>query len=251
MESAVKKAFAATDEGRFDEALPILVSLFEQIDRGEGNTDVSLFIVMFAWGQLVEQFAPASQALALARDSQVRRLLAGDAFMDLGEGRKKSRFGIAVDMNDTLKDSRATYDLFIQLLASAPALARSEAFLALPAIVEVGDFVLAEELLPDPLPRLDELNRLSASMPLFPTSRNAPRLAAELSNFIRDVSLRATSLHGLGRESEANQLRDAALAGIASEEMRGLAGRELAQRGTVFSELSAHQMRELPADGAG
>jgi hypothetical protein len=76
---------------------------------------------------------------------------------------------------------------------------------------------------------------------LFPPTIAAPRLAAELTNFIDEVRLRAAVLQGLGRETEAEALCNAALAGIASEEMRALAMRELAVPDTITREITDHR----------
>ena len=92
----------------------------------------------------------------------------------------------------------------------------------------------AERHLPrDPMERLDELNALALNLPLFPPHRSAPRLTAELSNFVTDVRLRA-----------------AALAGLAQDEMRTLAMRELAEPGAITSAITAHQMAQDEAAGA-
>lgn len=118
-------------------------------------------------------------------------------------------------MNETLADAHATYALFLQLLAQRPERARREAFLALPAIVAAGDFALAQQYLSDPLERLAGLNQLASQLPLFPPAGMAPRLAAELMNFVRDVVLKTAVLQDQGRAAEAESLRNAALAGIA------------------------------------
>lgn len=194
---------------------------------------------------------PALDALAVARDEQVRHLLASDENVSNGgDGSRRSRFALIADMNETLKDPRATYELFVELDSRLPAIARQVAFRALPAIVAAGDFTLAERYMADPLDLQNhaaDLNRMAGEFPLFsPTLTAAPRLAAELSNFMRDVRLRAAVLHGLGRASEADALRHQALAGLASEGMRALAQRELAVPGTIIRAITDHRM-ELEA----
>ena len=61
------------------------------------------------------------------------------------------------------------------------------------------------------------------------------------SNAMKAVWLCAATFEGLGRGTEADALRSAALAGIQSEEMRALAARELAEPGTIFRELGEHR----------
>jgi hypothetical protein len=215
---------------------------------GDGpSVGASVFIVTFEWSQLVEVYPPAREALADGRDEQARRLLGGDEYLRTGDtAGTRSRFGFIAGINRILGDADATYRLFVQLEQATPASARRVAYLALPAIVAAGDFRLAERYLPDPLGWLDRLNQLARDFPLYPPPHTAPRLSAELMGFTKEVSLRAAVLNGLGREAEANALRKAALAGIASDELRALAQGELAESGTIAGAMSAHQMSQEP-----
>jgi len=234
MNPVAMDAINARQEGRYEEALRLLQQQFDQVSAH------NYFITMSEWTQLAEEYPPAQAALAAARDEQARRLLDGDAtlFVDR-DATAHSRFQTIVNINETLNDNQATYALFVQLLSAQPALARHEAFLALPAVVEAGDFALAEHYIGDPLPQLAELNRLSHELPLFPERGKAPRLAAELSNFMTDVILRLTVLQGLGREDEAEALCRAALAGLESDDMRELGLRELTAPGTIIRTLAS------------
>ncbi|MES2149220.1 MAG: hypothetical protein V4508_05430 [Pseudomonadota bacterium] len=244
--AVMNDAMLARKEGRNDDALRLLLALFDELACGAVGIEGHYFITMFEWRQLAGQFRPAHEALARARDEQVRRLLDGDdVFGDLSAPRPQSRFRVIVDINETLKDSRATCELFVRLLSILPACAQREAFMALPAVVEAGDFSLAERYLDDPLERLEQLNRLARDLPLFPPYGAAPRLAVELSNYIKCVVLRSTVLHGLGRGAEGAALRKAALDGIASEQLRELGEREIADPGTIIREISAG--RDRPA----
>lgn len=243
LDPALKDAIEARHEGRNADALRLLVKLFGQGCRSDTHARASHFLTMFEWNQLAEDYPPAREAMASARDEQVGLLLGGDENFSTGaDGWPRSRFQVIVHMNETLKDAGATYALFIQLQSLMPALARRKAFLALPAIVEAGDYALAERYLPDPLAQLADLNALSSELPLFPPDLAAPRLAAELSNFMKDVRLRAATLQGLGRVTEAEALREAALAGISSDEMRALAQREIAEPGTIMCEATDHRI---------
>ena len=238
MAPVLQDAVTARREGRSDDALRLMAELFDQMTKGVPGTNELLFITLFEWSQLAEAYHPAYEALASARDEQVRRLLDGDDIFGASDvAWPRSRFRVIINMNETLKDSRATYELFIQLLSLQPALAHREARLALPAIVEAGNFALAERYLADPLARLKELNQLANELPLFPPPRAAPRLAAELTIFVRDVNLLAAVHEGLGKDSEAKSLRGAALSGIASDDMRALGQRELAAPGTITREI--------------
>ncbi|MET3115895.1 hypothetical protein AAKU64_000098 [Undibacterium sp. GrIS 1.8] len=244
MESIVQDAVMARSEGLYEDALRLLRGVFGRIRESVPGTDESYFITMFEWSQLCAEYYPAYEALVSARDEEVVYLLNGDdTFGTRAVAWPHSRFQVIVNMNETLNDTRATYELFKQLLSLQPTFAHREASFALPAIVEAEDFVLATRYLADPLPRLKELNQLAAQLPLFPPISVAPRLAAELMNFMRDVILGATVLEGLGKDAEARSLRDAALTGIASDEIRALANLEIAVPDTIMRELSSHQTR--------
>lgn len=232
-DAVVEKVMLAQRDGRYDEALSLLLALFARADDTH-------FITMFAWSQLVEQYAPARAAMVRERDAQASRLLAGDlAFGKDHGGRPRERFAIIVDMNESLKDSRATYDLFLQLLTVQPELSKRSAWRVLPAMVDAQDYVLAERYVSDPLPRLAELNSLAEKLPLIPAGREAPRLAAELSNFVRDLTLCTAVWRGLGRSTEADALQSAAIAGISNDAMRAVARRELEQSGVIIREVTA------------
>lgn len=242
LDAMLSNAVLAHQNGRLDEALKILEGLFEQIDSGALQLAGNHFGTMFEWSLLVEEYLPARHALERTRDKQVLRLRDGHENFGGGNERPRSRFHVIVEMNDILGDKRSTYELFVHLTSFRPALARQEAFLALPAVVAVGDFVLAERYLPDPLAWLDDLNRLADEFPLFPPLHVAPRMGAELSNFMGEVILRDAVLRGLGRESEAESLRDAALAGLATDDMRELGIREIAVPGTIIREITSHHI---------
>jgi ribosomal protein S18 acetylase RimI-like enzyme len=230
---ALERAMLAQREGRYDDALSLLLDVFA---RG----DETHFITMVAWRGLIALYAPAREAMVRERDAQTSRLLAGDAtFGKERDDQPGNRFKVIIDFNEALNDSRATYDLFRQLLNNQPTLAARHTWRVLPAIVEAEDYALAERYISDPLPRLAELNRLAQTLPLMPAGGEPPRLAAELSNFARELSLCTAVWRGLGRGNEADTLRNAAIAGLANDEMRALALRELAERGAITREIAS------------
>lgn len=240
--NAIEQAMSARREGRYEEALRLTMELFERMDDTH-------FITMFSWRMLMDDYPPAREAMIRTRDAQVVRLQAGDVLLNDGQQRwPRSRFQIIARMNEDLQDSRATYELFLQLLAVRPGEARREAARALPSIVEAGDYALADTYLEDPLPRLEELNAMARELPLLPAVQVAPRLAAELHNFINEVRMLAAVHEGLGRSEEAAALRDAALVGLDAKDMRTWAARELADPGVLFREFSRVEVRYTTED---
>ncbi len=235
-DAVIDKVMLAQREGRYDEALSLLLAVFARADERH-------FIAMFAWSQLLELYPPAREAMVRERDAQTSCLLAGElTFGTEHGGRPRDRFAVIADMNETLKDSRATYDLFLQLLKVQPEVFKRNSWRVLPAMVEAQDYVLAERYVCNPLPRLAELNNMAEELPLMPVG-GAPRLAAELANYVQDLSLCAAVWRGLGRSEEADALRHAAIAGLANDAMRALALRELAERGTIFRETGEARVR--------
>lgn len=237
----IKAAIQAHRDGKLDEALRIVTSQFGRIAAGVPDTAQDYFITMFEWSQLVRVHAGARAAMINERDAQANRLLAGDTDFADAPHRKLSRFQVIMEMNRTLQDNRSTYRLVTQLLADNPEFVRRELFLAMPAIVEAGDYALVVKYIENPLPRLVPLNKLARELPFFPAAREAPRLGAELSIYMRDVYLLSKALAGLGKEVEAAELRNAAVKGIASDELRAHAMRELEAPGSIIKAIVEHQ----------
>ncbi|MRW90547.1 hypothetical protein GJ699_11165 [Duganella sp. FT80W] len=245
MMSEFAPVMAACEAGRHDDALQLLLALFERADHSP-HDDSLFFITMFQWGMMLKEYPPARVAMRRVRDEQAARLLAGEIVFGATEKRwPRSRFQVIAGMDGKLGASRATYELFLQLRVAWPQAAQRDAFLALEAMVEAGDYALAETYLGDPLAGLDRLNECALTHVLIPPSRQPPRLAAELTNFSKDVRLLCVVHRGLGRADAADTLRTAALAGIVSDDLRAWAVRELDEPGALFRELSARDEESL------
>ena len=249
IDNRLTRMSALRREGRHAEALPLLQQLFADAGQAMKPARSSHFIIMLEWKFLADAYAPARAALQAERDGQIRLLLAGEhAFVRHDSGRPQagdmSRFSLIVEMNDTLGDARSTADLFAQLDSSAPELARQYAWQALPAIVEAGNFALADRYRRAPLEHLETVNALAASQPLFPAPGMAPRLATELMNLVKDVRIAAAVLRGQGQATEADALYAALLAGLADDAMRALALRELDAPGSITADIVKRQMEQ-------
>jgi hypothetical protein len=239
----VRLAIDARERGDYDTALALLVAA-ERDARLPGETlKPPSFIHLVEWGQLAEIHAPARAALAALRDEHVALLFSGDSHSGdpASDGAPRSRFWDIAWFNDILGDTRSTYEVFARLAETAPEVAQQHAWRALPAIVAEKDFAFGARYLPEPLERLDELNATARFRPLLPPAGHAPLLSALLTNFTRAVMLCTAILEGTGRDGEAAALRAKALAGIDSAELRALAEREFAHRGTIARMVSEHQ----------
>ncbi|OEZ67924.1 hypothetical protein JAB5_52710 [Janthinobacterium sp. HH103] len=254
IDSRLTRLIALRAEGRHAQALPLLQQLFADGGRVVNPARSSYFIPMLEWKFLAEAYAPAYTALQVERDAQIRLLLSGEHVFGRHDSSvppasnafgRASRFSLIVEMNETLGDVRSTADLFARLDVSAPELARRYAWQALPAVVEVGNFALAERYrCPAPLAHLETVNTLAASQPLLPAPGTAPRLAAELMNLVKDVRIAAAVLRGQGQAAEADALCAALLAGLANDAMRTLAQRELDAPGSITAAIVKRQMDE-------
>ncbi|MEH6437576.1 hypothetical protein [Massilia sp. DD77] len=248
----VTRMNALSEAGRHDELLALLRKSFDEVEQAVAPERTDLFFTMFRWSMLAEEFAPARKALEQAREGQIARLLAGDLYV--GRDRETSTeedwylrigcFSLIVQMNETLADAGSTHRLFARLDAEQPGLARRCAWQALPALVEEGDFMLADRYRGDPLQGMDEVNRGVTAFPLFPPPRTAPRLAGMLSNLVKEVGIGVAVLRGLGREQEAVSLRAALLDGLDAEHLREWAARELEEEGALRREVVARQMAQ-------
>lgn len=245
-----RQASLMREQGDYPGALSLLRQSLAAAELAARSTHVQVFFVMFEWELLAEKYPPARAALAEVRDGQVTKLMNGDLLFGRGDSNGRdddgvpcgTRFSLIVEMNRTLADTPATHGLFAWLDATAPDLARQYSHVALPAVVDAGDFSLADRYLGYPLERLADVNTTAAAMPLFPPAGQAPRLAAELMNLTTGVRLGMAIRRGQGRETEAAAWRDALLSGLASDELRALAQQELDQPGAINDAIVRHQM---------
>nr|WP_315217513.1 hypothetical protein [uncultured Duganella sp.] len=241
-------------EGASHEALSVLERLFKAAELVVAPTRSDIFMTMFQLQLLAEQYEPARVFLRTIRATQAERLLAGDIHFGLDgelaveEYRRIRRFSLIVDINDILQDHASTCEVFSQLDSGHTGLARRYAWVALPALVAEGHFELADRYRDDPLKLLDAVNEAALALPLYPPRRQAPRLAAELSNLVRDVRIGMAVLRGMGDNGKADVLGEALVAGLDSDELKALAQRELQAPGTVIRELGDRQMALEAAD---
>lgn len=245
-------AAALLKAGRYEEAVCLLGQLFDEAESEPTPSRTRYFMTMFEWRLLLKEYPPAQAPLRARRDAQVARLLAGAEYCGTAPGggdeeydyRRASRFSLIYEMNEMLDDERSTYETFRRLDATQPVQARRYAHMALPAVVAMQDFALAERYCRAPLETLHAVNASARELPLFPPPREAPRLAADLSGLIQDVRVSMAVLRGRGKDDEADRLREAMLDGLEAAALKDLARRELDQPGTIQREVVDHQMAE-------
>lgn len=241
----VQAAIAAQKDGRYDDARRLLERSFAEAERASSHGRSAYFITMFCWQRLVEDYPPARDALRSLREGQAGKLLAGDLYFGPArddDARRRTRFEVIVEINDLIGDPASTCALFTHFDATDPALARTSAGRALPAVVAMVQWVLAERYRGDPLRDVALCNTLALTMPLLPPAGAAPRLAGTLTYVVRDVHHGIATLTGLSRAEEAAVLRTALLDGLDDGDLRQLAERELAAPGSITRLVVDHQM---------
>jgi hypothetical protein len=238
----LRRATDAHRQGDHEGALRILLEIEGAARHAGTPLRPPAFTVMVEWAQLAEAYPPARAALVALRDEHAALLRSGD--LHSGTSRfsdePTSRFWDIAWFNDILHDTHSTHELFTWLMQALPEEAQRQSMRALPAIVAEGDFALAARYMREPLMLLDEVNGTARFQPLLPAINRAPRLAATLTNYIKDVGLQCAILAGLGHADEAKDLRATALAGIESAELRALAQRELENPGTITKMVTDH-----------
>lgn len=244
-----RDAMHLREAGRYEEALSLLGQLFDEADSEPAPTRNSYFMTMLEWQFLLEVHPPAEAPLRARRDVQVEGLLGGAQYFgstpgEDGDFRRAPRFFLIAEMNELLGDERSTYETFRQLDAMYPAQAQSFAHVALDATVAMRDFALAQRHCRDPLESLDTVNVNARELPLFPPSRQPPRLSGDLIGLVRDVRIGMAILRGRGEDAEADKLRETMLTGLESCELRDLARRELDAPGTIVRVVVERQMAE-------
>ena len=235
-------------EGALGEALSMLEQLFVKAELATSPTRTDVFMTMFQLSLLKDKHAPARAALRNIRDTQAARLLARDIHVGLDsdppveEFRRIRRFSLIAEINEMLDDHVSTCEVFARLDSDRPELARRYAWTALPALVADGRFALADRYRDDPLKSLEMVNQAAPTLPLYPGPGEAPRLAADLTNLVRDVRIGMAVLRGLGHDERAGALHEALLAGLASDELRDWARREIDAPGAITRGLVERQM---------
>ena len=238
------------EAGRHADALALLQQQLADVEHEAAPDRTRYFMPMFQLGLLLDDYPPARAAMAALRDFHAARMLAGELYTGTDPAPAKEpwqrveRYSLIVEMNTKLGDARSTYDIFRQLEARQPELAPSYAHKALEAMVAVSDCARADRYRGKPLDLLHTVNVNARDMPLFPAPRQAPRLSAELSSLVKDVRIGMAVLRGLGDPAGADALRTALLDGLASDELKEFARRELDEPGAIGREVVARQMAE-------
>jgi hypothetical protein len=204
-------------EGRHAEALEQFEWFHDHALEEEPSLyGVRLSFALAFWKELGDKYPKARTALRRRRDAKTKLLLNGKG--------DRSLFHDVVALNQTLGETAKTYRLYLRLSRANPELALSCAVLALPAVVEAGDFKQAEQMTPDPSKRVE---RLCADLnQAIEWQLNDPRKAqiatrrALVHNHVEDVTLLLALLDGRGRAAEALEVKRLASSLVSSLSVR-------------------------------
>lgn len=233
----LERARHARLAGKYEDALRDHLWFHEHaLQEDPSLAGVRLSFALRDWIYLAEQFPLARRALQAIRDRDTQRILNGGATL--------ARFHDVSAINSALGDERATHELFTQLDAQLPELAKDCAELALPALVAVEDFQLARRYLPDPVARITALakrvNDFAEDLAKRGNTSSAPQLLAFVLNYTKEVRLVVEVLRRLGEDEEVAKASSAALEALKSEALRDAVQREFDHPGSTIAAMVAH-----------
>lgn len=206
----------AAAAGRYEDALRDYIWFHEHALEHEPSLyGVRLSFALRYWMELADEYPEARTALKRIRDEKTTRLLDGDSNRDF--------FHDVESINERLENEEATYELFAAIEKAKPEFAAVCADLAMPAIVQAGDFEMARRYTPSPEDTLrrysDAFNADIEGLERQPPS-TAPRLEAYVQIYVRRVHLLLRILRGNNENSEADSLEGRALEPIKSPSVR-------------------------------
>jgi hypothetical protein len=194
----LRLAQQAAEDGHFEEALQGYIWYHHNaLSYQPSQSGVRLSFALSYWLELAEVYPPALTALKDIRDQKTKRLVEGEL--------DRSLFGDVSSINKRLKESLQTYQLFLQLVESAPDFADACADIARPVLIEQSDFPLARHFIKDPEAKIKSWARkLSQVCDYYATQppTPAPRTEALVSNYARNVGQILHILASVG-ETEA------------------------------------------------
>ena len=199
----LNSARLAAFEGRHEEALSEYLWFHgHALEQEPSQYGVRLSFALAYWVELGEAYPKAKRILREIRDKKTTSLLRGEGNREI--------FHDVESINRAMGCSSQTYLLFVQLVSCNPVLAESCSRIALPAIVEAGDYHLAARYLSEPENRIEKLceflNQDIEKLKQFPRSR-APMRKAHIHVYVSQVQLIVSVLAGLGHSEDADRLR--------------------------------------------
>jgi hypothetical protein len=211
-----KKAQEAARDGRHEEALQEHIWFHNNaLDEQPALYGVRLSYALSDWVDLGKTYPPALLALKEIRDAKTAKL-------QRGEG-NRALFHDVESINEWLKETGLTYQLFLHMLKASPEMAKECVSLAMPSIVHARDFALARTFIDDPEATARKWMRLLnddiAYLAKEPPSK-APVQDGYVHFYAQRMLLLLTILSGVGEQGLAESIRETALMSIVSAPIR-------------------------------
>lgn len=202
--------------GQHEEALREFIWFHEHaLKERPALIGVRLSYALAYWVELGKVYPPAMRALEQIRDDKSAALLEGTGDTVL--------FRDVIAINEYLGTTAATYGVYRTLFDKAPELAMQCVRVALPAVLQAGDFILAKRMVPDPngpvkgLTR--QLNQDVGELKAKPLS-SAPARWAHVHNYVESVQGLLSVLIGNGEPAKAASVKKSALKAIQNPSLR-------------------------------
>src|SRR5262245_14248826 len=203
-DKVLNEAGALAKQGKYEEALQKHIWYHENALRLDpAQYGVRLSFALSNWKELADKYPKAKQALIDIRDRDTK---------SLREGRGKlQQFHDVASINETLKDDRATVELFRALHERHPKLAKECYQIAEEKFVAQREYSLCLSYIGDPMVKFDEARRYREEIiqdrPNFPPGQwHAEK------EFVRRTSRLVEILAGAGRRKDAEEIRTRVLA---------------------------------------
>lgn len=207
----------AARSGRYEEALRGYIWFHNHALEEDPSYwyGVRLSYALSEWIALASIYPPALARLKRIRDEKAERLARGDGDYAL--------FHDVAAINEKLGEISSTYDVFVKLQKANPALAEKCAVIAMPAIVQVDDFVLARRLIKDPEYSIScwscELNEAIADDEKRVLEHPSIKKAS-VESYVKRVRMLLAVLAGVGEYVLADSIRESALVAVESQAVR-------------------------------
>nr|MBP9901093.1 hypothetical protein [Verrucomicrobiota bacterium] len=207
-------------QGRYEDALQRHIWYHNHaLEFGAGQVGVRLSFALADWIELGRRYPKAKQALIEIRDAKTREFMAGGGYSEL--------FQDVVSLNSYLQTNAASYALFQTIERRDPALAQQCYYYAEDLLVENGQFDLCLKYLGGSQKRFDSIRdswermtemdkRMQESQRRYSGTNLPPPLFSNTKNheryFASQIRRLIEILVGAGRNTEAEKIRDQAVA---------------------------------------
>jgi hypothetical protein len=220
----LQRAREHTREGRYEDALADFLWFHRNaLEHERAYYGVRLSFALAYWKELAEVFPRAGEVLQAVRDEAASELLCG-------RGEARELFNDAAAIDHQLGRMNDTYKLFAELHGKDLARTSNYADIALPCVVEAGDWHLAMQIMPHPeqylLGASDQLNE---NLTMKASSRAAAKVQREtfVDIYCEDVRLLLRVLEGVGRSEWASAASVWAVALVRDANFRSMVENEL------------------------